>query len=229
MTQEINEVTADIPEVVEAEELAEAVERIESEAEPVTDESESEPEPDKKPRKDAQSRINQLTKQKNDAIAEAEYWKSKANESEGSRQDLAMHEANKAEAKANAISNNVWDEQKSEIADFDEVVGKSKAQVLDHVLAALNDSDVKAKLIYHLAKNPSELEQLNDMSERGALKHIAKLESILEQKKAPHVRTSNAPEPIKPVTSVRGVVAKNPADMNIDEYTAWRRANGAKW
>ena len=229
MTDEIIETIPEVEEVAQEE----TAKPIESEAEPVTEESEKEPEPEKKPRKDLLSRVNQLTKQKNDALAEAEYWKNKASESEGSRRDLAEHEADRAQSKADSIGRDTWqakvESAKAEFSDYDEVVTKSKAHVEPHVANAVLESELGPKLFHYLAKNPSELEQLNDMTERGALKQIAKLEVMLEQKKAPEVRTSKAPEPIKPVTSVRGVVAKNPQDMNIDEYTAWRRANGAKW
>lgn len=231
MTDETIAINPEVEEI--AQEEAAQDEQIGSDSsEPVTEESEKEPEPEKKPRKDLLSRVNQLTKQKNDAIAEAEYWKTKASESEGSRRDLAEHEADRAQSKADSISRDTWqakvESAKAEFADYDEVVTKSKAHVEPHVANAVLESELGPKLFHYLAKNPSELEQLNDMTERGALKHIAKLEVMLETKKA-EVRTSKAPEPIKPVTSARGVVAKNPQDMNIDEYTAWRRSNGAKW
>lgn len=237
MTDEIIETVPELEEVAQEE----TAEPIESEAsEPVTEESEKEPEPEKKPRKDLLERVNQLTKQKHDiarqreeALAEAQYWKEKAQESEGSKRDLAEHEADRAQSKVEAYSKDAWQTKveiaKAELPDYDEVVTKSKAHVEAHVATAVLESELGPKLFHYLAKNPSELEQLNDMSERGALKQIAKLELMLEQKKAPELKVSKAPEPIKPVTSSRGVVAKQPQDMNIDEYTAWRRANGAKW
>lgn len=232
MTDEIIE---SIQEIEEPKEVAasEEPEEIKADSELVSEDKEPSDDAEKKPRKDAQARINQLTKQKNDAIAEAEYWKNKASESEGSRRDLAEHEADRAQSKADSISRDTWqakvDSAKAELPDYDEVVTKSRAHVEPHVANAVLESELGPKLFHYLAKNPSELEQLNDMTERGALKYIAKLEVTLEAKKAPEVRVSKAPEPIKSTNSVRGVVAKQPQDMNIEEYTAWRRANGAKW
>lgn len=240
MTDEIIETIPEVEEVSQEETVQD--EQIESEAktDPVTEESEEESKPEKKPRKDLLERVNQLTKQKHDiarqredALAEAEYWKKKAQESEGSKKDLAEHEADRAESKAQTYSKDVWQTKvelaKAELPDYDEVVTKSTAHVEPHVASAVLESDLGPKLFHYLAKNPSELEQLNDMTEKGALKYIAKLEVMLETKKAPEVRTSKAPDPIKPVTSTRGVVAKQPQDMTNREYQAWRRSNGANW
>ena len=239
MTDEI------IDEIPNSEEVAQEVviddvSESESIDSPVTEESEEDPKPEKKPRKDLLERVNQLTKQKHDiarqreeALSEAQYWKQKAQESEGGKKDLAEHEAERAQSKVDSYSKEAWATKvelaKAELPDYDEVVNTSKAHVERHVASAVLESDVGPKLFHYLAKNPSELEQLNDMSERGVLKQIAKLEIMLDTKKTPEVRTSKAPDPIKSVTSTRGVVAKQPQDMTNREYQAWRRSNGANW
>lgn len=240
MTDEIIETIPEVEEVAQEEAVQE--EQIESDTleDPVTEESEEESKPEKKPRKDLLSRVNQLTKRAHDferkaieAENKAKYWEQKAQQSEGGRKELAEHEVDRAQSEAASMSQEAWtakmEAAKAEIPDYDEVVLKSKAHIEKHVGNAVRESEYGPKLLHFLAKNPAELEQLNDMTERGVLKQIAKLEVMLETKKAPEVRTTKAPDPIKPVTSTRGVVAKQPTEMNNREYQAWRRANGANW
>ena len=224
--------SAEVVAEVKEEALTEAVDKT-GEVEAVSDEKAKESDAEKNPRKDANARINQLTRQKNDAIAEAEYWKAKAGGSEGSKRDLAEHEAEKAQTKIESIDKESWaaklDAVSEELPDFKDVVGKSKANVEPHVASVIIESDLGPKLFYHLAKNPEELEKINGMSERQAIKEIAKLELMLETKKTPEVRVSKAPEPIKPVSSQKGVVSKSPDQMSLKEYQAMRRAEGARW
>jgi hypothetical protein len=223
------EVVAEVAEEV----LTESVEKTE-EAKPVSEEKAEEPNAEKNPRKDAQARINQLTKQKNDAIAEAEYWKSKASESEGSRRDLAEHEAEKAQTKIESIDKESWsakvESTLEELPDYQDVVGSSKAIVEPHVASVILESDIGPKLFHYLAKNPNELEQLNDMTERGAIKAIAKLELMLETKPKPEVKTSKAPDPITPVSkSHLPVVSKDLENASMDDFIARRKKDGSHW
>lgn len=183
-----------------------------------------------------QDRIDKLTQQKNEALREAEYWRNKVENSEGTKRELAEHEAEKASTKVESLNADAWsakvDAARVDIPDYDEVVGSSKAEVKPHVASAVLDSDLGPQLFHHLAKNPEALEQLNGMSEKAALKEIGRLEAQLETPKQPATafkKVSSAPEPVKPVGQSRGVVQKPLHEMNQAEYEEYRRKHGARW
>lgn len=192
-------------------------------------------EPDEPKKSRTQERFDTLTRQKNEAVRETEYWRNKAESSDGNRRELAEHEAEKAETKVAAINAESWqakvESARNDMPDYDEVVGKSKAHVAQHVGDAVLESDIGPQLFHHFARNPEVLEKLNGMTEKQALKEIGKLEATLETQKqtAPAFKKSGAPDPIQPVSSNRGVTQKSEADMTFDEYEAHRRKGGAVW
>jgi len=183
-----------------------------------------------------QKRIDEYAKKTHDALREADYWKQKALSSEGTKKELAEHEAEKADAKVASVNAESWQAKieaaRAEHPDYDQVVSKSSAHVEAHVASAVLESDLGPQIFRHFALNPEALEKLNGMSERAALKEIGRLEESLskgETKAAPVKKVSSAPEPVKPVGSNRGVVQKNLADMSQKEYEEHRRKNGAHW
>lgn len=234
ITTEAEEVEVAVEQKTVKEVVAEEVDKTE-EAEKVVDEKAEESDAEKKnPRKDLYARINQKTKEAYELKAEIEYWKNKASESEGSRRDLAEHEAEKAQTKIESIDKELWsakvESALEELPDYQDVVGSSKALVEPHVASVILESDIGPKLFHYLAKNPNELEQLNDMTERGAIKAIAKLELMLETKPKPEVKTSKAPEPITPASkSHLPVVSKDIDKMSMDEFIAKRKKDGSHW
>lgn len=234
ITTEVEQVEVVVEHETVKEVVAEEVEKTE-EAEKVDGEKAEESDAEKKnPRKDLYARINQKTKEAYELKAEIEYWKNKASESEGSKKDLAEHEVEKAQTRVESIDKEVWaaklEAVSEELPDFKDVVGKSKANVEPHVASAILESDLGPKLFYHFAKNPDELEKINSMTERQAIKEIAKLEITLETKPKPEVKTSKAPDPITPVTKNHlPVVSKNIDDMPMDEFIESRRKSGSRW
>jgi len=119
---------------------------------------------------------------------------------------------------------------KAKAQDYDAVVGSSDAPVTPHVSAALLDSEAGPQLMYHLAKNPQELERLNSMSEAQANREIGRLEALLAQPaQAPAVKTTAAPRPASVMgTQGRGATL-DPARMSHEEYRAYRAKQGARW
>lgn len=118
---------------------------------------------------------------------------------------------------------------KASIADFDAVMDKADTPTLPHVAQALMDADRGPELLYHLAQNPDLVGKLNDMSPYRAAIELGKLEATLEapaeKPKPRETSTSKAPAPITPVQPGSSA-SKDPSKMSMDEYAAFRKANG---
>jgi len=128
---------------------------------------------------------------------------------------------------------------KTELADFDEVVGKSEIDLPNHLYVAIVESDMGPQLAYYLAQNPSEARLLKGMSQTAALRMLGKLEDQLEKasekpkeqpatgaekKPEKQVEKSKAPPPIEPLTGASGPVEKPTEQMTYQEYKAHRQA-----
>jgi hypothetical protein len=84
-------------------------------------------------------------------------------------------------------------------------------------------SDVGPELAYHLSVNPKALAEINQLSPVMAGKALAAIEAKLASPVS--VKTTNTPDPLKPVTP-SGKVEKDPSDMTTKEYVAYRRKQG---
>lgn len=201
------------------------------------DKDQEQREPEKPEKNRFQKRIDEYAKKTHDALREAEYWKQKALSSEGTKQELAEHELEKSQARVEVLNAEVWQAKveaaREKYADYDAVVAKSNSHVEPHVATSVLESDIGPELFHHFATNPDVLEKINGMTPKAAQKEILRLEILLESKdqKAPPVfkKTSTAPEPVKPVSSNRAVVQKEPHEMSFAEYESWRKKNGARW
>jgi len=192
----------------------------------------------KEHKRSAQARINELTWKNKQLQKQIEAFNAKAEASEGIKRDLAEHEAEKLTDQRNEVDREIWqareDAARAELPDYDEVVGKSKAHIEESVAHEVLASEMAAHLLHHLAlpENAGLLEKLNTLDEKQLVREVAKLEILLENKKTADVvmkKTTNAPPPVTPVKTGNSVVEKDPQSMNIDEYTAWRRSQGAAW
>lgn len=111
-----------------------------------------------------------------------------------------------------------------QVSDFDEVVGKMRGvNVNESVMFDIMDSDKSALIVYHLAKNPEKVRELNAMSERERAREIGKLEGSLRMPAARKETQAG-----KPLTAIKGVAAAapDPSSMSMDEYIAWRQKGG---
>jgi len=103
---------------------------------------------------------------------------------------------------------NAWTDRvkaaKSEMPDFDDMVGSADVVVSNEVRDAIFESDVGPRILYHLAENPEFAEKLSGMTVASALRSIGKLEAQFE-KTEPTSKTvvgkSKAPAPINPIRS----------------------------
>ena len=154
------------------------------------------------------------------------------------RVDQRMNEEKQKEVQAKAAAErdkviNVWADRvkaaKSEIPDFDDMVGSADVTVSNEVRDAIFESEVGPRILYHLAENPEIATKLQGMTLTSALRHIGRLEAQFEKTEPqikPVVGKSKAPSPINPIRS-----AANGRDVNLTgdgefhgSYQAWRAA-----
>lgn len=161
-------------------------------------------------------------------------WKA----SQATRKAIAerdAEQAQKAEAKINEAKAQTWEQRqaqaRSEMPDYDEVVGLSDLRIAPHVADVLMDSEAGPALAYHFAKHPDIAERINGLSPLAAAREIGRLEASMSAvaKPAPVSKpVSKAPEPIKPIGSGSGGLS-DPAAMSMDQYVAFRKTQGATW
>lgn len=110
--------------------------------------------------------------------------------------------------------------------DYDDAVeAVSHIKVPPTVQRAIVESDSKAELAYHLAKNPGELERIVALEPLKAAIELGKLEAKLTQPAEPKPKASSAPKPPKPVTPV-GTPVRTIYDT--DDYMAYRKLRMAE-
>ena len=90
---------------------------------------------------------------------------------------------------------------KSEIPDFEDMVGSADVVVSNEVRDAIFESDVGPQLLYHLAEHPEIAEKLQGMTISTALRTIGRLEAQFEKTEPKPVGRSKAPAPINPIRS----------------------------
>lgn len=89
---------------------------------------------------------------------------------------------------------------------------------------AVAESPHAAEIGYYLGQNHAEVDRIARLSPTQQVREIAKLEARFE---APPKKTTNAPDPVKPVGSGASLT-KRIEDMTNAEYKAWRAKNGAR-
>lgn len=91
---------------------------------------------------------------------------------------------------------------------------------------AILDAEDPAALLHHLGQNPDLAAELQGLSQAAIGRRVGRIEAQMASKPAPKP-VSKAPEPARPISAARG--STNPADMSMDEYRAYRKAQGASW
>lgn len=132
---------------------------------------------------------------------------------------------------------NTWAQRveaaKSEMPDFEMMVGSSDIAVSNEVRDAIFESEVGPRILYHLAENPEVAEKLQGMTLTRALATIGKLEAQFETPKGqsePQKTTvtakSKAPAPINPIkASSAGPVTELDSNRQFHgSYQAWKAA-----
>lgn len=148
-------------------------------------------------------------------------------------QRIAKREQEQAAAQAKAefdAMEGAWTKRcetvKTEVEDFEEVVGASEIQISDAMVIALKRSEHGPQLLYFFAKHPDEAKKVSRMHPFDMVRHIDSLAKDLmsdepETKPEP-VKRSKAPEPITPVKNAPAL-APGPAS-SFEEHRARRMA-----
>lgn len=116
-------------------------------------------------------------------------------------------------------------EARKRYADFDAAFAVVvRADILSPAVSDMVlQADQPADLAYHLGKNPDLARSLSSMPPQAAAYALGKIAAGL-QVPQPKI-ASNAPPPINPLKP-SGAASKSPADMDANEYAAWRKAGG---
>ena len=154
------------------------------------------------------------------------------------RVDQRMNEEKQKEVQAKVQAErdkviNTWakrvESAKSEMPDFEDMVGSADVAVSNEVRDAIFESEVGPRILYHLAENPEIAEKLAGMTLTRALATIGKLEGQFE-KTEPQTKTtvgrSKAPAPINPIkASANGPVTELDGNRQFHgNYQAWKAA-----
>lgn len=116
--------------------------------------------------------------------------------------------------------------------DFEEVAFSDSVQVSRAVAAAIEHSDDGPALQYYLGKNPAEAERLLKLPAPAQLVELGKIAAKLTApEKAPEKpavppapKVSAAPRPPQPLKGSDAPVQKDPSEMSMEEYAAYRKA-----
>jgi hypothetical protein len=117
--------------------------------------------------------------------------------------------------------------------DFDEIARNPDVKVSGVMAEAIVYSDNGPEMQYYLGKNPAEAERIMKLPPTIQLMELGKIEAKLAGTPAPAAPTppkiSTAPPPITPLkTGDSAPASKAPEDMSMDEYKAFRKAQGAQ-
>lgn len=213
-----------------------ATETATEQAEPAGDDAAAEPR--KKP--GVHNRIDELTRQKHDALRDAEYWKAKYNEVANLDIDALDYDdqivakvrkaerqerAENAEAVAERLTQDHFaakiEDARGKWADFDIVTQNPRLPISQEMAKVIQDSEAGAEVFYHLGKNPAEAARISRLPSHLQAAELGKLEVVITAPKpAPRLPAA----PIKPVSGIAAGGAKDPASMTMAEYVQARNA-----
>jgi hypothetical protein len=104
--------------------------------------------------------------------------------------------------------------------DFEAVALNPDIPITGDMLEALAECDDPTKVMYHLGQNKDLATKIAEGSPAQQMREIAKLDLTVDSKPPKPTKTTQAPDPIKPVKG-SDAQPKNPADMSQSEYEAW--------
>lgn len=195
-----------------------------------------------KPRKKpgVHNRIDELTRQKHEALREAEYWRKRAEEAQSTNIDdldyddqiIAKVRITERQERAEAAERTAKDavarqftelenDARERWVDYDVVTRNPNLPITPAMAAIIQESEMGPELAYHFGKNPAEAGRLAPLQGTALAREIGRLEARLSQPRtAPKVPAA----PIKPVSALAAGGVKDPGDMSMAEYMAWRAA-----
>lgn len=108
------------------------------------------------------------------------------------------------------------------VDDFEQVAFNPDLPVTPAMAVAIEESEVAAKVLYHLGQNPAEAARIAKLRTTHQVREIAKLEAKLTAAPA----TTKAPPPITP-TSSTATVEQRLEDADYDTFVKIRRKQNA--
>lgn len=186
----------------------------------------------------AHERIDELTRQRREAERQAEYWKQRASQTvdpnsldyeegiaERTIQRTRQEQADTANATAVQLAAEAFSYRETEarerFADYDAVTRNPNVPITESMAQVIRDSELGPDVAYHLGKNPAEAARIAGLSPIAQAKELGKLEVALS---APKPARKVPAAPVQPVSAIAAGGSKDPAQMSIAEYAAWRKA-----
>lgn len=118
------------------------------------------------------------------------------------------------------------DHARTELPDYDRVVGAARLPVSAALAEALVESEHTARLEYHLARSPEKLAWLNRLSPLDAARAVGRLEAAIADAARP--RPTRAPAPLAPLRGGAAGPMRSLAELarseNAADYIELRRA-----
>lgn len=195
--------------------------------------------PRKKP--GVHNRIDELTRQKHEALREAEYWRAKAEDAGKTNLDaLDYDDALIAKVKiadrqeradaARANADRAVEQQfaalesaaREKWPDYEAVTRNPNVPITQAMAELIKDSEYGPELAYHFGKAPAEAARYAAMSGVQLAREIGRLEAKLT---LPKPLPKQPPSPVQPVSGIAAGGSKDPGAMSMSEYAAWRKAN----
>lgn len=186
----------------------------------------------------AHERIDQLTAQRREAERQVEYWKAKAEQKvdfdsldyeEGIAERVRLasrkEQYETAQSTASQLAEEAFSYRESEArekyADYDAVTRNPNVPITPDMAEVIRDSDAGPDLAYHLGKNPQEAMRIAQMSPTRRAVEMGRLEARVT---APKAAPKQPPAPVSPVSAIAAGGSKDPGNMSMSEYIAWRAA-----
>ena len=137
--------------------------------------------------------------------------------------DVAAQRQAAEELKARTVREKIEDAEER-FPGFRSKVIREEVPITGHMAEAMMASPYFAEIGIALAENPHEARAIASMSVVEQYMEIGRMSERMS-KPAPK-RTTQAPEPIKPITGGGAPVAKRPEDMSYAEFKAYREKGG---
>jgi hypothetical protein len=113
------------------------------------------------------------------------------------------------------------------VKDFDQVTqAASVSPNHPQTIGLILESEKGPQLVYHLAKHPEKVHELNSMSPPRQAAEIGRLEARLS--KSEPKKETKAPPPVPPLRSSAPIEEKDPEKMSMDEFKVWYAAREKK-
>ena len=193
---------------------------------------------DRKRDRSAEKRIRRLTKQAEDALRDAGYWRGVAEAraagtqpeptADGTpqpRQPNPSAQIDPANAEAAKTVIERLEESGKDIEDFDEVMETITSQdfsISRTMRDFLGESDRPAHLAQWLAQNPKEAARIARLEPAVAVRALEKAEARLPAAKAPPKKVTGAPPPVSTVGG-GSTSSFDPNKAGMDDFAKWRR------